>query len=248
MGLRIACLGAAPSSRKLAPFNDPTWEIWACSPPNYDLPRVEAWFELHSLQRKMTQQNAPYFDVLRKHPRVYLNGTDPLFGMFPHAIAYPIDAMIEKYGRWFFSSSLAYMLALAIEQKPEMIGLWGVDMSATEEYGYQRAGCHFFVNEADRNGIIVTAPPESDILSPLPLYGFKEQSPMWRKQRVREKELKERVARAEHAMEQAKQEMLVLRGAIDDLNYINNTYDPLGWHTVGPKDMVADVGRKPGDV
>lgn len=232
MAHKIAVLGAAPSSRLLAPFQEPDWEIWACSPPNYDLPRVDAWFEVHSLRRKLLQQktNRPFWEVLKAHPRVYVNYNDPeRAALLPDSIAYPIDQMLAKYGRWFFTSSLAYMLAMAIEQKPEQIGLWGVDMSAAEEYGYQRAGCHFFIREAERAGIHIIAPPESDILHPVPLYGFKEQSPMWWKQKVRRKELEQRIHNAQAQQANVNQELLILKGALDDMNYIDNTYDPQGW-------------------
>ena len=224
--MQIALLGAAPSSRLLAPFNDPNWEIWACSPPNFDLPRVDAWFEVHSLKRKMNQVNKPFFDKLLAHPRVYLNGADPEFGKFPNGIAYPIEEMVAEYGEYFFTSSLAYMMAFAIKQKPDMIGLWGVDMSAAEEYGYQRAGCHFFIREAAKAGINVVAPVESDIMRPVPLYGFKEQTPMYWKQRVRRKELEDRIHRCQHTIENQKREELILRGALDDMNYVENTWMP----------------------
>ena len=40
--LKVALIGTAPSSRMLAPFNDPSWTIWACSPGNQNiLPRAE---------------------------------------------------------------------------------------------------------------------------------------------------------------------------------------------------------------
>ena len=45
------------------------------------------------------------------------------------------------------------MLAMAIEQKPEAIGIWGVDMSADEEYSHQRPGCHYFIQRAQELGI-----------------------------------------------------------------------------------------------
>jgi hypothetical protein len=235
MSLKIACLGAAPSSRLLAPFNDPSWEIWACSPPNYNLPRVDAWFELHSLRRKMGMPaNAPYVDLLQKHPRVYLCGgsesrqvpADPMFKSFPNAIAFPFDDMLKEFGPWFFSSTLAWMMALAITLKPDEIGLWGVDMSAHEEYGYQRAGCHRFFEHCLQRGIKVTVPPESDIMHHAPLYGLKEQSPIWWKHRTREKELKQRVAEAQAIIAQKENEVKVLSGAMDDMTYISNTYCP----------------------
>ena len=47
-------------------------------------------------------------------------------------------------------------------------------MSATEEYGYQRAGCQFFILEALRRGIGIFVPPESCLLRPVPVYGLCE--------------------------------------------------------------------------
>jgi hypothetical protein len=224
--MKIAVMGSAPSSRLLAPMNDPDWEIWTCSPPNYDLPRVDAWFEMHSLDRKFAvPQNAPWAAVLQQHPRVYLARLDP---RIPNGIEYPRDAMIEKYGRYFFTSTIAYMLAFAIEQKPEKIGLWGVDMSAAEElYTHQRPSCHFFIREAEKQGIKVVAAAQSDILNPPPLYGYKEFTRMWWKQRARKDELSARLDQARKTIKKSEQEMLVFQGALDDLEYVNNTYCPV---------------------
>src|SRR6185369_4436947 len=54
MAKRIALLGSAPSSIRLAPFKDPSWTIWACSPGVYPTLAMErtfqpgdAYFELH---------------------------------------------------------------------------------------------------------------------------------------------------------------------------------------------------------
>lgn len=48
--MKIAVLGSHPQTKMQAPFGDPEWKIWACSPHNYSmgrLPRVDEWFELH---------------------------------------------------------------------------------------------------------------------------------------------------------------------------------------------------------
>ena len=222
--MKLALLGAAPSSRELAPFKDVNWEIWACSPPNWDAPRIDAWFELHSLDRKMGMpSNAPYIKVIKTHSRVYIAMKHP---GFPNAIIFPRDELLVKYGRYFFTSSLAWMMALAIEQKPEMIGLWGVDMSATEEYGYQRAGMHYFIQKALDAGIQIYVPPESDLLCPVPLYGYKEHTRMWWKQKIRREELEGRLSNTLTHKERLDREELVFRGALDDINYVMNTYDP----------------------
>ena len=52
--MKVAIIGTAPSSRMLAPFDDDSFEIWACSPyfnietrTFCDLPRMTKFFELH---------------------------------------------------------------------------------------------------------------------------------------------------------------------------------------------------------
>ncbi len=49
---------------------------------------------------------------------------------FPNSVEYPLKEMVAKYGPFWWTSQLAYMIALAIEQKPAAIGLYGVDMAA----------------------------------------------------------------------------------------------------------------------
>lgn len=219
--MQIAILGSAPSSRMLAPFNDPGWEIWACSPMNYELPRVDAWFELHNLDRKLIPGNEPYSDALKRHDRVYVAYPDK---RLPDAIQFEPVPLVDKYTEYFFTSSIAWMMAFAIQQKPSCIGLWGVDMSAHEEYAYQRPGCQFFIREAAMNGIEVMLPPQSDLAEPMPVYAYKEFWPMYHKMQASKKELEERLAH--HAKQEKKheQQRLVIQGAIDYQNYVNNTW------------------------
>ena len=219
--MKIALVGAAPSSRMQAPFKDASYEIWVCSPGNYDMPRIDAWFELHSLDRKWVPGNEPYINVISKHPRVYIAVPDQ---RLPYGIVYPKDEMVATYGPWFFSSSVAWMFALALKQRPTDIGLWGIDMAATDEYEYQRPGLHFFIREAEKLGINVSAPVESDILEPHPLYGYKEQWPMYWKQRARAKEIQDRISSCKKKEDLARTERMMLEGSMQDLNYTNNTW------------------------
>lgn len=219
--MKIAVCGSAPSSRMLVPFGDPSWEIWVCSPQNYDYPRVDAWFELHSLDRKFIPANDLYRKVLSNHQRVYVSKADE---RLPHAIVIDEKPLIAKYGPFFFTSSLAWMMACAIELKPDMIGIWGVDMSATDEYGYQRAGMHYFMQQAERAGIDIILPPQCDLAMPPPLYGWKEHWPMYWKLKVSQEELDERIRVASKVNAQKHDETLLLRGARDYLEYVKNTW------------------------
>jgi hypothetical protein len=220
--MKIALLGSAPSSRLLAPFNDPSWEIWACSPANMDLPRSDVFFEIHAMDTTLREpQYADFVKWCAKHPKVYMQEKRP---EFPGAIVYPKDEMFKKFGPYFFTSSLSYMLALAIDKKPEAIGLFGVDMSAGDEYGYQRAGCHYFIQEAERAGIDLVVPFESDILEPPPPYGYREASRMWWKVNTRWKELHGKRQAVEAKLAELEAQRAVLMGAMDDAQYICNTY------------------------
>ena len=230
MSYQIALIGSAPSSDKLAPFNDPGWEIWACSPGNHKAQRVDAWFELHNLERKWVPGNEPYISALQNHVRVYVAQPDP---RLPNGIVYPRKEVYKFYGTEhgplpfmdsYMQSQVSFMLALAIMQKPDKIGLWGIDMAAADEFHLQRPGCHHFFNEAYKRGIEIVAPPQSDILEPLPMYGYKEFNPMYWRQKARKMELKQSIAECDQRIQQSQNEKLVKVGALQDVEYTNNTW------------------------
>jgi hypothetical protein len=103
-------------------------------------------------------------------------------------------------------------------------------MSAAEElYTHQRPACHFFIREAQKAGIEVVAAPQSDVMNPPPMYGYKEFTRMWNKQKARKEELKGRAANAHQQIEKHMAELRTFQGAIDDIDYVNNTYDPVAF-------------------
>lgn len=242
--MKIALIGSAPSSIRLAPYADPTWKIWGCSPGVYSVaPRSDAWFELHRwepgvLGRPESQKpwfSPEYVAWMARHPLVWMNEPVP---EIPGSRALPVQQLLDKYGTYFFTSSLAWMFALAIEDilaereaaraagQPEpfaAIGLYGVDMAANEEYGDQRTGCQFFATLANNLGITVIVPPESDVLMPKPLYGIGESSHIAIKLTERRRELAARIAQAEAAVQGARDQLYFLKGAMDDLDYM--------WHS-----------------
>ncbi len=229
--MKIALLGSAPSSKMLAPFNDPDWEIWACSPGNMDLPRFDVFFEIHAMDTTLREEQ--YNVILPGHTVSFVDfckaQTCPVYMQekrpeYPTAVVYPKDDMFKKFGPYFFTSSLAYMLALAIDKKPEAIGLFGVDMSAQDEYGQQRPGCHYFIQKAKDAGIDIVVPFESDILEPPPPYGYREASRMWWKMNTRYRELNDKRAAAQQRMSESQHQLNVLDGAMSDVQYVCNTF------------------------
>lgn len=236
--MKIALIGSAPSSVRLAPYASKDWQIWGCSPGVYGVAtRVDAWFELHRYEPGQPWFSPEYCQWMAKFPGpVFMAEVRP---EIPNSRTLPIKEMIAKYGPYFFTSSLSYMFALAIDaieaEREEQtkkgephsnssIGLWGVDMAATEEYGYQRAGCQYFAMIAKAKWIEVGVPPESDLLRPPPLYGISEVDHARIKITARRRELQQRLASAQHQAEQFRTETMFLQGALDDLSWNENTW------------------------
>ncbi len=214
---KIAVCGSAVSSAGLAPFDDPTWEIWACSPANKGMPRVDVWFELHNPDLKIREGLTEWLEWLKQQPIVYMQKAYP---GFKGAREFPLEAVMKRWGPFWWTSQLAFMLALAIEQQPKTIGLYGVDMAANSEYNQQRLGCQYFIQHIVRNSpIVLVVPPESDILEAAPLYGYCESSRQWRKYYARKAELHSRIAILSHDLQAKEAEKTHLVGAMDDMEY-----------------------------
>ena len=79
-------------------------------------------------------------------------------------------------GTPYLESSIAYMMALAILEKVDRIGIWGVDLHCESEYVYQRPNLEYLIGLARGKGIKVFIPPQSALLSHAngKLYGFWE--------------------------------------------------------------------------
>ena len=234
--MRIAILGSAPSSLNLAPFSDPSFQIWACSPGTYSqLPRCDEFFELHRWEpgevgKAATQKpwfSPEYVAWMGKQKCVWMYQPVP---EIPNSKAIPVEEITKRYGTYFFTSTIAFMIAGAIDDimadretretdEQDVIALFGVDMAANEEYGYQRAGCQHFLCLAADLGIQVYVPPESDLLRPMPLYGISESSHWMIKATSRKRELEGRLANANNMLAQATHDIAFLQGALDDLNY-----------------------------
>lgn len=126
----------------MAPFGDPEWKIWGCSPGVYGTVgaiggRVDEYFELHRWRPPTAGRpgsgdpwfSPEYCQYLRAHPKVWV--ADPVaLGDIPNASLLPWQQLVAKYGPYFFTSSLSWMFAMALEAGAKTIGMWGVDMSA----------------------------------------------------------------------------------------------------------------------
>lgn len=256
--MRIALCGSAPSSVRLAPFQNPqfqqwqqgmtqfspppfsdqNWEIWGCSPgfwASVQGQRITRFFEVHRWEPGQPWLPPEYCRFLMdfKGP-VYTGGAIP---EITNHVVYPIDAIEAEFSSYFLTSSLALMCALAIQEIEEyrrnnpdhnpnddIIGMWGVDMGAAEEYGYQRPGCQFFILEAMRRGIAIYLPPESDLMRPMPVYGISEWDHNYIKLTQRSREIGAMAQQAQQQAAEATQRMHTLAGESHMLDFFVKTW------------------------
>lgn len=199
-GRRVAIVGGA-SSRVDAPYDDPSWEIWTFSSLRLPTPRITRWFEIHAIPdlRQQLGRGSPkrrsfreYMQFLRSLPcPVYMQEVHP---SIPNSVRYPIEEVVARFGRCF-SSTASYLIALAILEGFETIGVWGVHLTQGKPYIHQRPGVEYLLGVARRMGRDVYVPPASPLRiatdMPMPvtaaLYGYEWKSPhaWWRKRRRR---------------------------------------------------------------
>lgn len=222
--MKIAIVGTEPASHGLAPWDDLSWEIWATSPNSYKFPRVDRHFEVHNfdLVRKSHPNSiGPYLTHLQQHPCVRVLIRQP---ELPNAELIDINAILARFGPYFLSSTISWMLAVAILSNPKEIGLWGVDCTAADEYAVQRPGVQFFLWEAERVGIKLHTPLESDILVPSPLYGLREFDNQFRKSWVRKQTLDAELENLRTQASLLSDRMASLSGALEIVNYDVRTW------------------------
>lgn len=89
----IAILGSHPATVGAAPFGDPEWAIYACSPHNVEvrtLPRVDQWFEVHAPYIEDATRSFQYLKAVSEMPFVWMRDQRALkSGLFKGAREYP---------------------------------------------------------------------------------------------------------------------------------------------------------------
>ncbi len=230
---KIAIVGTAPDSMLLAPYADPSWQVWVCNTMGMGqfVPRWEACFDPHSYD----YAGDPYwkdYNAWLCQPRGKPLLTRRQVPEWPDSIAYPVEEITQKYGR-YFTSSASWMLALAIEFGAEHIGLWGVNMAHDTEFQQQRPSCEFLVGIAVGKGIAVTIPAQSDLLKTSYLYGFEDNEELHAKWAARYKEFGERHAEHNRQRELHEKQGIFLAGAIDNMRYWRQVFN-FADYTPGP--------------
>ena len=186
---KIAILGTTPT-RMAGPINDESWEIWTIGPGGKDHHRWDRLFETHTTWPEdfgaLDDKKKSYLDDLSqvKKPQIvhtivdmrrqlvewaYNLGHDEKWlnqnirGKWPAQIVIDREGLFKKYRRMWFSTSICYAVAMAIEEGATDIGCWGIDLESGEEYIAQHWGCAYFLDLARLAGVNLHFPPGSGL-------------------------------------------------------------------------------------
>jgi len=181
VGRSIAICGFSETSRDMANQEPPDVEIWGLNRCYTFLKRLTRHFEVHGEAHwsgRNGLRDKGYLDWLRGLT-VPIICCDDLPDV-PQAKRFPLAQISETYCQ-YFTSSIAFMLALAVyedylaaqrddaEGRVKDIRLYGVDMSSWGEYAYQKPCVEFWLGVAKGQGITLVIPSISPVLQ-APLY------------------------------------------------------------------------------
>lgn len=175
---KVALIGGEPSTVRYAPWEDPSWEIWAHTSVNRFVQRCDRWFEIHPphvFQAKTKHGRSDWYGWLKglRQP-IYMQDVYP---EIPTSVRYPKERVLSEFPR-YFSSTVAWMIALALTEGVHTIGLWGVHFASGSEYAEQRAGAEFWIGVAMGRGVQIKIPEGCPLLGePRDLYGYESHTP-----------------------------------------------------------------------
>ncbi len=170
---RVAIVGFAGTSRHLAPYDDDRYEIWCLNEAHRQswLKRLTRWFQIHQRWDFTKANNDAYREhwewLKEEHPfPIYMQEQQD---DVPSSVKYPKREIVERFcqnyrrGRSledsevseYFTSSFAYMCAMALYLDFKVIEVYGFEMATDTEYRYQKGSTEFWVGIAGQHAEIL---------------------------------------------------------------------------------------------
>ena len=174
----VAIVGGAKTSRGLADEQPPEVELWGLNNQAEWMPRWDRWFLIDSpdMGGRLVRPgfewcktaDVPVY-MLDKHPDV------------PTSVRFPIEDILARYGDLYFTSSIAYMIAMAVHENVDEIRLIGINLANHTEYVMQRACAEHWLGVAKGQGIRVWLPDSSPMLKGVQ-YGIQRMPGLYRQE------------------------------------------------------------------
>lgn len=173
---KVALCGSHSDSLHDAPWDDPSWEFWGHASSRFFYKHtMDKYFDLHSpaVWTRGGKKGHAY-------PRWLAKNTVPIYMQekypdVPASIKYPKGRILTEFSdcRPYFTNHVAWMIAFAMTEGVEVIGLYGINYGVESEYMRQRGSAEFWIGRAVERGIRVVIPRQCTLLAePGLLYGY----------------------------------------------------------------------------
>lgn len=164
------------------------YDYWACAPVITHRPtkesqpyayqhRIDAVFEMHNSDYWTTIIERLY-KYVKHNPdvKIYMQEEN---AQIKNCVKYPLSEVQGFINhprmRNYFTSTIAYMIALAIERGYKLIECYGIHMSSEEEeYSLQRECVSTLLGFAWGKGIDFWLPEQSEVMKSNHLYGYEQ--------------------------------------------------------------------------
>jgi len=181
---KIAIYGTTPS-RMEGPIGKPDWKHWTIGPGGKDVHHWDRLFEMHNvwpedfkgylndLSLVKPPQEVFTFrpmkeairDWAKEHNKDQETFAKEITGDWAANVVFPRRVIEEMFPRrMWFSSSISWLIALAIYEGATDIGLWGIDLESGEEYISQFVGCAHLLDVARLMGVNIHLPAGCGLL------------------------------------------------------------------------------------
>jgi hypothetical protein len=175
----VCIFGYAEETRSLVNDLPPEVEVWGINMANMFAKKgtnFTRWIQIHP--RDWASQGQPptgywgrpkaHFNYLKNFKGdVVMSYNEP---DIPNCKVFPFERLKKKFSSEYYTSSFAYLAALAIDEGYDKVYFYGVNLTAIDEYIHQKAGLEYFIGMMHAKGIEVEIPDGSGLLT-APNYG-----------------------------------------------------------------------------
>ena len=160
--ITICAMGA---TRIQCPFDT---ETWACNMGYFQIFEMGGHFSkiflTHTQVRDVNGKPAFNWDDFNKlaEAGIEVYNTHKVKGL--NSKMYPFKRLVKKFNTEYFSNTIAYQIAFAIDQGYKMIHIYGCDMMTRQEYAWEKGGIEYWLGVAHGMGVETTIADGSSLL------------------------------------------------------------------------------------
>lgn len=217
---KIVLIGTGVGASR-APLSDPNSENWGLS-GLWNVPGIyKRIYEIHSATHLTAAKIAAEKGKWMQEHITHIHPT--LKASFPNAEVVEFERHIKKYDK-YFTSSFSWMLAEAIEEKPDCIEIFGITLSGDGEYSHQKPGASYLIGWARALGIKVVIDRESELMSAPYIYGYEDAPEYLRTLSDQKRKILEELRKADNAEITERGRKHYYEGVRDNIKWFENNF------------------------